>query len=459
MGTSAVTVLVLVTVIVAVDLMVVVLLLRTLLRFTWNALAMAHPEVEPAPDAVRRNFQSFRVGALNLGGCVHVAVDDAYLHLRPAAILRRLGARSISVPWDAVEALAEEGAARAVEIEDASRLPADLVEQVHAGGFLRMPLPAGLGGWDATPAECFRASARIATGDGSLGWQVASAAYFNGILAAAAPVALRDAFFADRRSLLAGSAAGAADGPDDLASELKTIESVRLVGRHQIPARVIWKALKTRRPGMWPWSDRPALRLDFLRADVEAIAFVYRQYGFLDTRADYRVASTRDPRRITVIFEIEEGRRSHISAVDFAGVESYPENDLRRHLLARPGRPFNPGYLVADTARISRLYQDRGFIPHVTADARRESLDVNVRYEVHEGPAYRFGEVYLTSPGASRTLPGPSEGAGPKGSRRTISRVPSSSRTSTRISVAIDATPSSTGARSAASRPAATTSS
>jgi outer membrane protein assembly complex protein YaeT len=202
--------------------------------------------------------------------------------------------------------------------------------------------------------------------------------------------------------VLASGPAGAADDPDDLASELKTVESVRLAGRRQIPARVIWSALKTRRPGFWPWSDRPALRLDFLRADVEAIAFIYRQYGFLDARAEYRIASTRDAKRVNVVFEIDEGRRSYIATVELAGVSSYPEADLRRQLFARPGRPFNPGFLVADTARISRLYQDRGFIPHVTGEARRDSLDMHVRYDVHEGPAYRFGEVYLTSPGESR---------------------------------------------------------
>ena len=64
-----------------------------------------------------------------------------------------------------------------------------------------------------------------------------------------------------------------------------------------------------------------------------------------------------------------------------------------------------------------------------------------------------------TSPGANRTAPGPPSSAAPNGSRSTIRRVPSSSSTSTRISGAIEATPSSTGVRSATARPAATTSS
>jgi 3-hydroxy-9,10-secoandrosta-1,3,5(10)-triene-9,17-dione monooxygenase len=114
----------------------------------------------------------------------------------------------MAVPWDEVEAVAEQGAARAVEIEDRSRLPADLVEQLHARGFLRMPLPADLGGWGATPVECFRAWARIAAGDGSLGWYVAASASFHGVLGAVAPPALRETFLADHRNSLAGSIAG-----------------------------------------------------------------------------------------------------------------------------------------------------------------------------------------------------------------------------------------------------------
>ena len=80
--------------------------------------------------------------------------------------------------------------------------------------------------------------------------------------------------------------ARAADVLGDLASELKKIGSVRLEGRHRVPARAIWDALKTRRPSPWPWAERPTLRLDFLRADIEAIAFVYRQHGYLDAYAD-----------------------------------------------------------------------------------------------------------------------------------------------------------------------------
>lgn len=71
---------------------------------TWARMGAGCPPAEPAPDAVRRNFQSFRIGLMNAGQCVHVAADARFLHLSPARLLRWAGCAPISVPWDRVRA-------------------------------------------------------------------------------------------------------------------------------------------------------------------------------------------------------------------------------------------------------------------------------------------------------------------------------------------------------------------
>ena len=75
-----------------------------IVRGSWGALAVRFPAVEAGPGAVRREFQSFKFGLLNLGWSVHVEVDDAYLHLRPALMARLMGCRAMSVPWEEVRA-------------------------------------------------------------------------------------------------------------------------------------------------------------------------------------------------------------------------------------------------------------------------------------------------------------------------------------------------------------------
>ena len=68
----------------------------------WRPLLERYPAHDPAPEAVRRNFQSFRFGAINFGGCVHVAVDEEHLHMMPARLLRWFGATQVSIPWRSI---------------------------------------------------------------------------------------------------------------------------------------------------------------------------------------------------------------------------------------------------------------------------------------------------------------------------------------------------------------------
>jgi len=85
------------------DLFVLLPIIFTLVvKFGWSPMRRRFPPREIAPDALRRNFQSFRFGILNFGMSIHVAVDEHCLHLIPARFLRWFGAGPVSVPWDAV---------------------------------------------------------------------------------------------------------------------------------------------------------------------------------------------------------------------------------------------------------------------------------------------------------------------------------------------------------------------
>lgn len=184
----------------------------------------------------------------------------------------------------------------------------------------------------------------------------------------------------------------------DFPSGLKTISKVELKGRRHVSAKEIWGVLKTQRPSSFPWRQKPVLRTDFLEADVRAIELVYRQSGYLDTRVDYHLTSSRDDRSAIVTFQIREGARSNVKRVDFTGVHAFPIDPVAKKLYLRPGRPFNPSAMIVDTARISAAYKERGMLPRVAASAERESLGVIVYYDIEEGPVYRNGETAVTPP-------------------------------------------------------------
>lgn len=80
-----------------------VFLVRTLVRAGWSTLAEKFPAQPVAPDAVRRDFQSFGFDLYNFGCCVHAAADSSCLHLLPTAFLRMLGCGAMSIPWERIE--------------------------------------------------------------------------------------------------------------------------------------------------------------------------------------------------------------------------------------------------------------------------------------------------------------------------------------------------------------------
>ncbi|HZW09531.1 MAG TPA: hypothetical protein VFF69_06490 [Phycisphaerales bacterium] len=86
----------------AIEAAVALAVVRALVRGVWRPLEDAYPARAPAGGAVRKPFQSYRFGILNLGSSVHTTVDAEHLHLEPVRFVRWLGVTPVSVPWDAV---------------------------------------------------------------------------------------------------------------------------------------------------------------------------------------------------------------------------------------------------------------------------------------------------------------------------------------------------------------------
>ena len=190
---------------------------------------------------------------------------------------------------------------------------------------------------------------------------------------------------------------------EDLLTQLRTVEALHFHGVRQVPVSELKRSLRTRPPSIWPWADKTPFRRDFLSADTLAIRLVYRDHGFLDARVEsVTVTTLRSPREVAVHYWVREGSQAKIRSVTFDGIQHLTGKLLMGKVYAHKGKAFNPTFLAADTARIAIAYKDRGYIPLVSAEARRDtrdSLKVDIRYIVEEGPLYRYGDVYLSAPG------------------------------------------------------------
>lgn len=99
---SGVQIALLVALVLAVDAVVVWVIVRGAVG-GWNKLAAEHAPTVPIEPSETRRFQSFALGLINLGFCIHVTADPERLHLTPVLPMRVLGLRPLSLPWSAIE--------------------------------------------------------------------------------------------------------------------------------------------------------------------------------------------------------------------------------------------------------------------------------------------------------------------------------------------------------------------
>lgn len=91
----------LIVVVMAIDFMVFGALASGI-KAQWAPIVRDFPGVDPGPGAVRKNFQTLRLGMFNLGQGFHIAADEERVHLSPALVSRLLGLKAVSVPWEHV---------------------------------------------------------------------------------------------------------------------------------------------------------------------------------------------------------------------------------------------------------------------------------------------------------------------------------------------------------------------
>ena len=98
-----------------------IVLIWTIVHFGWRPFQDAFPAQPQRDDAVVRRFQSFRLGVLNLGFSIHVAVDEQHLHLQPVAVFRWFGAHRASIPWVSISVIKRSRSGRRITVKIGER--------------------------------------------------------------------------------------------------------------------------------------------------------------------------------------------------------------------------------------------------------------------------------------------------------------------------------------------------
>jgi outer membrane protein insertion porin family len=150
-----------------------------------------------------------------------------------------------------------------------------------------------------------------------------------------------------------------------------------------------------------------------IASDAESIRLAYEQRGYTNVAVGYRLEQSGGG-RVRVIFEINEGLRSGIAAINFAGNNSIDAGTLKgviltkeTHLLSWLFRDdaYDPNKVNVDKELIRVYYANRGFpdavVTSVVAefDAGRNAYFLS--FTIDEGDRYEFGDI-----GIETSIPG-----------------------------------------------------
>ncbi|TIW65207.1 MAG: outer membrane protein assembly factor BamA, partial [Mesorhizobium sp.] len=184
-------------------------------------------------------------------------------------------------------------------------------------------------------------------------------------------------------------------------SEYKVVNQVLFQGNKKLKDNALQAAVQLK--------PRATFSQQTLDSDVEAVKAAYRRIGRDDAAVTTQIMELGD-NRVNVVFNINEGGRTQIAAINFVGNSAYSSrrlsdviNTKRSSWLSFVLRDdvYDEDKLRADQELLRRFYYNHGYADFQVVSAVGELDDTTNKYTVtitvQEGDRYTFGDVSVES--------------------------------------------------------------
>ena len=147
-----------------------------------------------------------------------------------------------------------------------------------------------------------------------------------------------------------------------------------------------------------------------VRADVDRIVELYRRQGRFAATVEPKIVQL-DQNRVDLVFEITEGDKSKVRAINILGNEQYSDGDLRKEMFTKEAGgllgffksndSYDPDRLAADQQKLRAFYLTEGYadfrVVSALAELTPDRRDFIITYVIEEGPRYKFGTIEAES--------------------------------------------------------------
>jgi outer membrane protein insertion porin family len=146
------------------------------------------------------------------------------------------------------------------------------------------------------------------------------------------------------------------------------------------------------------------------RSDVERIVELYKRQGRFAARVEPKVVQL-DQNRVDLVFEVSEGDKSKVRAINLIGNEQFDDGRLRKEMYTRESGgllgflksndSYDPDRLAADQQKLRAFYLTQGYadfrVVSALAELTPDRRDFVITYVVEEGKRYKFGDITAES--------------------------------------------------------------
>ena len=146
-----------------------------------------------------------------------------------------------------------------------------------------------------------------------------------------------------------------------------------------------------------------------VRADVARIIELYKRQGRYAASVEPKMVQL-SQNRVDVIFEITEGPKSKVRAINIIGNEKFSDRDLKGEMLTSEASltkifssttSYDPDRMAYDQQLLRQFYLTQGYaefrVVSAVAELTPDKRDFIITYVVEEGERYKFGDVKVES--------------------------------------------------------------
>ena len=180
------------------------------------------------------------------------------------------------------------------------------------------------------------------------------------------------------------------------------VTDIRFEGNTSYTARQLRPELNTKTAGVF---ERGPVDDEVLSRDVAALVTFFRDRGYLDVRADFKITPSPNGKEAIVTFLIEEGPLYTLRTVRLREMEGIPEGTFTSEQIVglmeiKPGDAFALRDVTRSLEAVRRAYWALGYSEAIVrSDELRDPGAgpgvVDIVLTVSEGPIYKTGEVRI----------------------------------------------------------------